>query len=152
MKKRLLTCVLAITLISATPATAFGQTGQPAIAGNDSSYQAGIITPRFAGVSTATISISFTGNKAAATVYVTPKSSSSIDYVTVKASLMKVGSSTAIKSWSQTIQPNVNNNFYFSEQSAVSSRGDYYVKATVKCYKSGSVIDTLNIESATKAY
>ena len=155
MKKRLISSILSIALIAATPAVVFGQTSQAApseTALSSSTYQSGIITPQFAGISTALVSISFSGSKATATVYVTPKSSTSIDYMTVKASVMKSGSSTAVKSWSQTIQPTSNNTFYFSESTSVSSRGTYYVKATIKCYKNGSVIDTLNAESDTATY
>lgn len=151
MKRIFLTGILIVALVTAMSTTAFASAKEENAASNIN-YQVKTITPYFVGVATAKAIISFDGNMANATIAITPKTSTSIDYVKVSAKLMKVGSSTPIKSWSQTVSASGSGNFIFSEEKSISASGKYYVKATVKCYKNSTVADTLNIESQQLQY
>ncbi|WP_027399162.1 hypothetical protein [Anaerovorax odorimutans] len=149
MKKSFLTCILIVALILTTSVTALAADTVNGSVSESNSEEISI-TPYYVSVASVLASISFSGSKANATVYITPKSS--LDYVKVNVKLMKSGSSSAIKSWTQKLEPRNSGNFAFAEKKSVSASGKYYVKAKVKCYKDNELVETFNVESKKLQY
>jgi len=85
-------------------------------------------------------------------VIVTPKAGVTIDRVVVDAKLMMVGNSTPVKAWNETVYANVLGEFAWADSHRVTSRGTYYVSATIKAYRGSSLLDTVVGESGTAVY
>jgi hypothetical protein len=151
MLKKLVSMIVMVTFIL-TPAVSVHAMNYsdtlPAVQANNA-----VISPMFVGVNriTASLSISSSGT-ARGMVNVFPKNSSSLDYILTTASLVN-SSGTKVKTWTN-VKSTINSNgyFIFDQSYTVQNRGQYKLVYTVKCYKSGSVVDTASSETAYQTY
>ena len=134
---------MAVALIFGMSATAFAE--------------AGGISPRYAAVNDvrATFTIDSSG-QSTSLVTVTPKNSSSIDYISVTASIVRKSTGAAVKTWRnvRVDEPSYIGQFVFAENFQLSSRGTYYLQVTsIKVYKNGSLVETIeNMSTVEDAY
>lgn len=139
--------VLFFTLIFAATVFAVADSGASVLESAGGGY-----TPYYQSVSRVDFKLAFSGATADASVVVKPKSGAAIDSVKISTKLMKTGSSTAVKTWSQTLYPDATGKFTFYESHKVSSRGTYYINATVKCYQGTTLLETIQGESLQVTY
>lgn len=81
---------------------------------------------------------------------ITPKTTSAITLVNGTFKIIDK-SGNAVKTYRQNMKK-VGNNFYFSATYKLPSKGSYYMKATMSCYKNNVKKETITKTSAKKTY
>ena len=109
------------------------------------------VAPYFISIYNVSYTFNIDGSTAKAKIRIMPKSNNEPDYIKVTVKLMKSGSSTPIKTWSDTLYID-KTSFKFYETKKLSSKGSYYMDAKVKAYKDGKLIETESFTSDTESY
>ena len=143
MLRRTVVVILAVALAVSTSVCAFAA-AQAAVKPPD-------VTIQLISMTRITTGLSFSGSTAKATVVAEPKSGIAIDYVKFNVKLMKVGSSTPVKTWNETAYIS-QGKFIFSDSVSVSSSGTYYVEATTNSYYNNSLIEQIVTTSANVVF
>lgn len=136
-----------VFLLSIVPVTPFAGTYSI-----DTTGEGGIITPYWAGVAQVKYSLACSAGKANPRIDV-EVDSSKVDKVNFKGSLLQYKNNqwTTIASWNAN-RPITLNHSLFNESYSISSGYDYKFVTTVKAYKGSTLVDTIDLESATKWY
>ncbi|MDD4591428.1 MAG: hypothetical protein PHG06_13535 [Parabacteroides sp.] len=137
MKKRFI-CTLVMVMVLCSMSLVYAGSGGLTLEG-------GIIQPYFSNVVAISYNLTFSGSTAKQTVEVEPVSSSSLDYITVSAELLRNG--TVVKTWSQRVNKEdttVVGTFCAYKEQTVSGSGTYQLHAVTKCYKNGVVVDQVD--------
>jgi hypothetical protein len=144
IKKKFYSLLLAVVLIASSGTSSYANT--------ISDRNTDAITPYFVVIGTINTNLLFQNGNAVCDVMVgVPQSSA--DKVKFDITLYRYSGSawTQVTSWSNTA--NVNNSFaWFEEIKNVSSGCNYKFTGTVTCYKNNSVVESVNINSATGYY
>lgn len=103
-------------------------------------------------VSAQIVKIGFTiqTGKAICSSQVTPKTTTAITSVKGNFKIINSAGKT-VKTYNQNLKKS-GNNYYFSETYQLPSKGTYYMKATLTCYKNGVKQETVSKTSAKKTY
>lgn len=138
MKRKILTVLLiCVVALCGMPSTAVAATPE--------------IEPYFNVISSADSAIGLSvGNKLAYEVCVYAPKSTSLDTVHISAELRTSGGAL-IKTYNQNMIKN-GNEFYFNDSHYITKTGVYFLRFTVKCYKSGVLVDQFTENSRTVPY
>lgn len=136
MKIKSICILIAIVLLGSMSLAYAGSTG-------DIGSEKGVIQPRFSNVAFISYNLTFSGNTAKQTVEVEPSSSSSVDYITVDAELLRNG--VVVTTWYQKVtNTTLGGTFRAYKEQTVYGSGTYQMHAITKCYKNGVVVDQVN--------
>ena len=147
MAKKTTICILTILLVLSSVVCTFADTNNLMVTKEKSGI--GIL---YQSISKLNFGLTFNGATANPVILVTPKAGVTIDRVVVDAKLMRVGNSNPVKTWNEIVYANVLGDFLWSDSHRVTSRGTYYVSATIKAYRGSSLLDTVVGESGTAVY
>lgn len=105
------------------------------------------VMPCYNVVSMANTSIASADDGVAMAIYVCTPSSTSLDRVNVEVKL-KRSSGAVAKSYNQTMEKQ-SSTFIFMETASVNVSSTYVFEFTAKCYKNGSLVDTVTGTSSS---
>lgn len=108
------------------------------------------VTPCYNVVSMANCAISSEDDGVGMTIWVCTASDTALDRVNIEVKLKKA-SGTTVKTYNQTMDKH-GSTFMFIETASVSASGTYYYEYTAKCYKGGSLVDTVTSTSKTVSH
>lgn len=106
------------------------------------------IMPLYNEVSMVESWMGITGNTLSYGVCVYPDDT--LDYVHIEAELRRT-SGVLVNSYSEDLEE-IYPTFEFSKSKTVSTRGTYFLKYTLTCYKNGRLVDTISKETVTATY
>ncbi len=147
MAKKTTVCILTILMVLSSVGYIFADTSSSVDAKNN-----GGITIQYESISRVRAELTFNGATANPVIRVTPIKGVTVDRVVVDAKLMRVGSSTPVKTWNETVYDNVIGEFVWTDSHRVISRGTYYLSATIKPYRGSTLLETITVESGTAVY
>lgn len=110
------------------------------------------IESRFAGVASVNYGFNLSTNVATAYVKATEKSSGLIDYIKVTAKIVDQNGNSIVNWKSDKITKNWAGEFLFKETYKLTKRGTYKMIFHMDAYKSGSIIDQMDGETAARTY
>lgn len=112
--------------------------------------QSDSISPSYVSTQTFKIGFSITSGISACTCRIIPKKSGSITSATGRFEVIN-NSGKTVKTYNQQMKKS-GNSFRFSENYKLPSKGTYYLKATVTCYKNGIKQETITKTSSKRVY
>lgn len=140
MKKRIMLLFMAFVLMVGSSVTVF--------AGENVG-----ISPRYTDTSLASVSFSIKSGTASTGIVLTPIKGSSMNKVVAAVKIINKDTGATVKSWNQNLTYDMDfENFTATKTTKLSSKGNYYVKVTLKCYKGNSLLETVALTSVTKTY
>jgi len=147
MDKKTTICILIILMVLSSAVCTFADTNNLMVI-----KEKGEIGILYQSISKVDFKLTINSATAKPVITVTPKAGVTIDRVVVDAKLMMVGNSTPVKTWNETVYANVLGDFLWVGSHKVTSRGTYYVSATIKAYRGSSLLDTVVGESGTAVH
>lgn len=148
MLKKIIICILTIVLAMSSTAFIFAAEENLVI----ESRNDGENLLRYVSIVKAEYNLTFTGSTAKARIYVTPKSGATVDHIVLNGKLMRVGSSTPVKTWEKTVYPDTLGDFIWSSTQKVTVSGTYYFSGEIKCYNGSNLLETISGESLQVQY
>lgn len=139
MKRKLMVLFMICCLLAA-PASAWADSGN-------------VVQPRYTYVdSIHTIFGITSGGVASWYVSLEEDSTKTFTYSKLTVYLKRSSDDKTIKSWTATKYPNDTGFFDWSGTYQLTSRGEYYIKATNKLYKNGNLVETIHTRSQNDTY
>lgn len=139
MKKKLVILVMICCLLVA-PASAWADSGST-------------VQPRYTYVDVIHTILDI-DNSGLATCYVSllEDATKTFTYSKLTVYIKKSSNDATVKTFTVTKYPNVDGFFYWTDDFQLTSRGTYYIKATNKLYKNGSLVETIHTMSQNVTY
>lgn len=109
-----------------------------------------VMKPNYVATQVVRTGFSIQAGKAICSCKVTPKTTTSITSINGTFKIIN-GSGKTIKTYHQSMTKS-NGLFYFSRTYALPSKGTYYMKATLNCYKNGVKQETITTTSVKQKY
>ncbi|MBE6030329.1 MAG: hypothetical protein E7225_01845 [Clostridiales bacterium] len=109
------------------------------------------VEPLYIGTTSAIINLNISNGDATMTANLIPVSDSVFDRVNITIELYK-GNTSVYKGSFNTYYDDIAGKFKKTVTEELDSKGSYYAKATFKCYKSGTLIETINKSSGYVVY
>lgn len=139
MKKKLVILMMIFCLLIA-PASAWADSGS-------------VVQPRYTYVDVihTIFSINSTG---LATCYVSlaEDTTKTFTYSKLTVYIKKASNDATVKTFTVTKYPDSTGNFYWDDTYQLTARGTYYIKATNKLYKNGTLVETIHTTSVDDTY
>ena len=147
MLRKIIACALALVLMSSASICVFATDERQLIAEQSAPGA------KYTSISTMSLGINFKGSTATGKIIISTKKTAEIDRIVVSVKLMKVGSSTPVKSWgNSTLYKTSTDEFFWADSYNVTSRGTYYFSATIKTYRGNTLVETTTVESGRATY
>lgn len=108
------------------------------------------VTPTYVTALSTFINLSILNGRATATVQINAKSADALTKAKASIQFIRSGSGN-IKTYSGTMSK-AGRKYTFKKTYQLPKRGNYYIKATIKCYKNGKRIETIKKTSKVVAY
>lgn len=140
--RRFISLLLVIVMVLGTASLCYGQTAP-----------VNPIEPAYVGTGMHTESFKIVDGVSTSTAYLVPKTETSFDKVTINIKIAKATTGTVYYNKTFTTYYNdVRGWFYVSKDYQLPSKGTYSMDATYKCYKNGSLIETVKGATVVKGY
>lgn len=137
-------CIFASTEAVSDPNIAQSYSTLPKTTIDDNDYSI-----LYTNVNTINSAVIVTGNTAKYYVKATPASGKSIDYIHITLRLVN-DSGTSIDSVSKNVHIGTDGKYKLSDTKILTRHGKYHAKYTLKVYRRGTVVETIN--GSSKAY